>query len=111
VVFTVVMLLIIGGVQGALYYHARSVALAAAQEGARAAAAEGATPGAGQAAAVAFIAATGGAEVLPGAQVDATRTPTTAAVTVSGRALTVLAIPGLTLRVAQSATLAVERIT
>lgn len=111
VVFPVVLLLIIGGVQGALYYHARSVALAAAQEGARAAAAEGATPGAGQAAAAAFIAATGGDDVLPGAQVDATRTPTTAAVTVTGRALTVLAVPGLDLRVAQSATLPVERIT
>ena len=111
VVFPVVLLLIIGGVQGALYYHARSVALAAAQDGARAAAVEGATAGAGQAAAAAFIQATGGDEVLPGAQVDATRTPTTAAVTVTGRALTVLAIPGLSLAVRQSASLPVERIT
>lgn len=111
VVFPVVLLLIIGGIQGALYYHARSVALAAAQEGARAAAVEGATSGTGQAAAAAFIAATGGDDVLPGAQVDATRTPTTATVTVTGRALTVLAIPGVSLDVAQSAALPVERLT
>lgn len=111
VVFPVVLLLLLGGVQGALWYHARAVAVAAAQEGARAAALEGATAGAGQAAAAAFVQATGGADVLPGAQVVASRTATTASVTVAGRSLTVLAIPGVRLEVSASASAPVERIT
>jgi len=43
--------LLFAGVQGAMFYHARTVAIAAAQEGARAAAAQDGTTSAGHAAA------------------------------------------------------------
>ena len=48
------------GMQAALFYHARTVAIAAAQEGARAAGAEDGTAAAGIAAASDFVADTGG---------------------------------------------------
>lgn len=108
VVFPVVLLLIFGGVQGALWYHARSVAMAAAQEGARAAGAEGGNPGAGEAAATAFLDSVGGSGVLTGAGVDVTRSATEATATVTGTAPTVL--PGMGLAVAQSASVPVERL-
>ena len=48
-VLPVVLLILIGIVQFALVYHARDVAMTAAQEGARLAAAEGRTPEEGEA--------------------------------------------------------------
>lgn len=96
------------GLQAALIYHARTVAVAAAQEGARAAAVEGGTAGDGAQAASGFVADAGGADVLETA-VTARRSAGTATVTVSGTALTVL--PGWHPRIRQSATLPVERIT
>ena len=56
VLFTVMFL----GMQAALFYHARSVAIAAAQEGARASSAQDGSGGAGVAAAASFVAAAGG---------------------------------------------------
>ena len=108
VVFPVVLLLIFGGVQGALWYHARSVAMAAAQEGARAAGAEGGNPAAGEAAATAFLDSAGGSGVLTGPGVHVTRSATEATATVTGTAPTVL--PGMRLAVDQSASVPVERI-
>ena len=60
------------GMQAALFYHARTVAIAAAQEGARAAGAENGKEADGVTAAYAFIADAGGDGVLSGA----TRRPT-----------------------------------
>lgn len=105
VLFSVMFL----GVQGALFYHARTVAIAAAQEGARAAAAETGTTGQGTAAASSFVAQAGGADVLADVSVSGSRTATTATVTVQGRSLSV--IPGWSPPVAQSATVPVERTT
>ncbi len=51
----VLLLVIFAVVQAALYFHARSLALAAATEGANAARAHGATPGAGTARAHDFL--------------------------------------------------------
>ena len=82
------------GLQAALSYHARTIALAAATEGARAAGS--------------YLADTGG-DALTGAVVTARRTATTATVTVRGDALSVL--PGFTPGVAASASVAVERLT
>ena len=48
------------GMQAALFYHARTVAIAAAQEGARAAGAENGTAAAGSARARDFLTDTGG---------------------------------------------------
>lgn len=95
------------GMQGALYYHARSVAIAASQEGARVAGSE--QQGNGTSAAADFIAAAGGDDVLRGATINSSLTATTSTVTVSGVSMSV--IPGWSLQVTQSATVPVERIT
>ena len=97
------------GMQAALYYHARTVAIAAAQEGARAAGAENGKVDDGIGSATLFIADAGGDDVLTGATTSATRSATTATVTVEGHSLSV--IPGWTLVVRQSASVPVERLT
>ena len=96
------------GMQAALYYHARTVAIAAAQEGARAAAAEHATAGSGTAAARAYLADVG-TDALESSSVTARRTATTAIVTVRGRSLSV--IPGWRPTVRQQARTERERTT
>jgi Flp pilus assembly protein TadG len=103
--FTVMFL----GMQGALYFHARTVAIAAAQEGARAAGAENGTAGDGVSAASSFVADAGGNDVLPGASVTGGRSATTATVRVKGTSLSV--IPGWSPAVTQSASVPVERLT
>ena len=95
--------------QAALFYHARTVAITAAQEGARAAGSETGSVSEGIAAASAFVAKAGGADVIEGAVVSADRSITTATVTVRGTALSV--IPGWSPVVAQSARVPVERLT
>jgi Flp pilus assembly protein TadG len=97
------------GMQGALYYHARTVAIAAAQEGARAAGSQNGTAGDGISAASSFVSDAGGKDVLPGAHMTGSRSATTATVTVTGTSLSV--IPGWSLAVSQSASVPVERIT
>lgn len=97
------------GMQAALYHHARTVAIAAAQEGARAAGAENGQAGNGVSAASAFVHQAGGDDVLLHAQANADRSATTATVTVQGFSLSV--IPGWSPRVQQSATVPVERLT
>lgn len=97
------------GTQAALYHHARTVAIAAAQEGARAAAGEHGSEADGVAAATAFVADAGGDDVLTGANIAVIRSPTTATVTVTGFSLSV--IPGWAPVVRQSASLPVERLT
>ena len=95
--------------QSALWYHARAVALGAAQEGARVASADGSTGPAGAAAATDFVADAGGDGVLLGSGVNATRGATVATVTVTGNAHTV--IPGWAPAIHQSASVPVERLT
>ena len=97
------------GMQAALFYHARTVAIAAAQEGAKAAGGETGNDSDGVSAATSFVADAGGDNVLPGASATADRTATTVTVTVTGHSLSV--IPGWSPRVVQSATLPVERLT
>lgn len=97
------------GLQGALYYHARAVAIAAAQAGARAAAAENGHDTDGTHAAGDFITQAGGNNVLPSASETSTRTVTVATVKVTGTSLSV--IPGWTPRITQTATVPVERTT
>jgi hypothetical protein len=97
------------GLQAALYYHARIVAIAAAQEGARAAGAENSRPQDGVIAATGFIATAGGDDVLQRASATVNRSATTATVTVRGFSLT--AIPGWHPAIVQSASVPVERLT
>ena len=97
------------GMQVALYYHARTVAIAAAQEGARAAGSQNGTAASGILAASSFVSDAGGRDVLPGAHRTGGRSATTATVTVTGTSLSV--IPGWSPAVSQSASVPVERIT
>jgi len=89
----VVLLLLFGVVQGALYYHARTVALGAAQEGLRAARVERGSPGAGIRWARQFVADAGGEQVLRGLDVRTTADPAGVRVSVTGRPLSLL--PGV----------------
>ncbi|WP_280637313.1 pilus assembly protein [Nocardioides sp. W7] len=97
------------GMQAALFYQARTVAIAAAQEGARAAGAEHGRESDGLGAADDFITEAGGDDVLTRAQVTVNRTTAIATVTVSGFSMSV--IPGWKVRITQSATVPVERLT
>ena len=102
-------LLMFTGMQAALIYHARTVAIAAAEEGARAAGAQDGTSSAGAAAARDFVTTAGGDNVLRAVTTHASRTATTATVTVTGLALSV--VPGWSPPISQSATAPVERLT
>jgi len=95
------------GMQAALYYHARTIAIAAAQEGARAAAANHAGSGDGVAAANAYL--TDAGDSLESSNASAQRTATTATVTVRGHALSV--IPGWRPVITQQASAEIERLT
>jgi hypothetical protein len=110
VLFPAVLLATFGLVQGALYYHARDVALAAATDGLTAARTRAGSGEEGRQAAAAFIERAGGGDVLLGASVSSVRTPTTARVTVTGRTLSL--VPGLAgWSVSQTASGPVERFT
>lgn len=95
------------GMQAALYYHARTVAIAAAQEGARAAGAENASAADGRRAASAYLSDAG--DALEGSRVQSTRGATDATVVITGRSMSVL--PGWHPRVRQSASVTVEEVT
>ena len=97
------------GMQAALFYHARTVAIAAAQEGAKAAGGENGKEADGVSAASSFVIEAGGDDVLTGATATANRTATTVTVTVRGHSLSV--IPGWNPSIVQSASLPVERLT
>jgi Flp pilus assembly protein TadG len=112
VLFPVLLLIIFGVIQGALYYHGRNVALAAAEQGVRA----GRTDGAGDPAAVAaqqarqFLADTGELDNLTGLVITPTVVGDRVRVTVTAR--TVSLLPGLPgPRVSQSASGSLERFT
>ena len=95
------------GVQAALVYQGRTIALAAAQEGARAAAGENGSAGDGITTAQSFVSTTTAG--LKDTKVTANRTATEASITVTTN--TVSVIPGWTPTIRQSASMPVERIT
>lgn len=108
VLLPLLLLLTFSGVQGALWFHARTLAIAAAQQGARAASAEHGTSAAGTAAAAAFLRDVAG-DSLTGVTLTGQRSATTATITVRGSSLSL--IPGWTPTITHSASLPVERIT
>ena len=109
ILMPVVLLLLFGSFQIALLYHGRTLAIAAAQEGARTAAALGGTASAGQAAAEQFVATTGGGTVLVDATVTVTLDPAQATVVVSGS--TTSLVPGWHPTLTGRASAPVERLT
>lgn len=109
ILLPVMFLVMFTGMQAALYYHARAIAIAAAQEGAREAGSETGSRDSGVGAAKNFIDQAGGADALTGSNVSASRSATTATVTVTGRSLSV--IPGWTVTITQSSSVPAERLT
>ncbi len=112
--FPALLLLIAGVIQGALYLHARSVALAAAEEGVRAARVNG--PAAADVAGTAgrgsreFLDAVGETDTLSDLAITPAVSERQVRVTVTARPLSLLpALPGL--RVSQTAAGPVERFT
>ncbi|MFH5208097.1 TadE/TadG family type IV pilus assembly protein [Antrihabitans spumae] len=77
------------GVQGALYYHARSVAVAAAEEALKQSASQYGNPAAGTAAGYAFIAQAGGT-TLQAPAVAVTRGPRNSTVSITGKSISLL---------------------
>ena len=108
ILLPVVFALMFVGMQAALHYQARTLALAAAQEGAREAGTETGTRSAGESTARQFL-ADAASDVLRNSTVRVERTSTTATVVVTGRTLSV--IPGWRGSVTQSASAPVERLT
>jgi TadE-like protein len=103
--FGLVVLALVLGVQAAIYLHARSVAQAAAQEGARSAAVAG--TGAGSARASAVLRAAGGSGA--GMHAAATQSTTSVTVTVAGSAPRIFPVSLLMPSIATSASLPLER--
>lgn len=83
-----VFLIVFGVVQGAVWYHARTVATAAANQAAASARAEGASSSEGTAAAEAILSRN--SDVLRGSSVSVSGDATTVTVTVTGRAAVIL---------------------
>lgn len=102
IAFPVVLLLVTALMQFGLWYFARTVALAAAQEGVTAARALDAAPGAGVVKAQAYAAESGAGTLLDAAATVTVPRPGSIAVEVRGRSLSLL--PGFSgLPVSQSA--------
>lgn len=109
ILFPALLAIMLVGVQAAMWFHARSVAIGAAADGARAQSVEQAVEGAGQAAALSFISEAGGDDVLRGVDVSSSQSPTSVSVTVTGSSMSL--VPGWDPSVQQSATVPLERIT
>ena len=110
VLFPLLLVLLLAGVQTALWWHARNVALAAAQAGVNAGRPPHADPAAAASAATAFADRAGGG-VRDIAVTTAGTTATTVRVQVSLTAPRLLPLPGLRLRVTQAAEGGRERFT
>ena len=108
VIFPAVLLLIFGIVQAAVWYHGRTLALLAAQDGLRVVQALDGSAAAGRDQTTAALADNGATGFLTDPRVTATRTPTSGTVTVTARSVALL--PGVALPVSQRATGPVERL-
>jgi Flp pilus assembly protein TadG len=107
VTFPVVLLLVMTLIQAALWFYARSVALGAAQEGAREGRVQPASTARAQSAAEGFLDQTA-SDLLTGRDVTVSGSPTSIAVTVTGTSLSLF--PGLSgWSVTQTAVGPVER--
>ena len=112
VLFPVVLLILFGVIQGALYFHGRNVAMAAAEQGVRAGRADGQTDRAGTATARAraFLAETGELANMTALSITPDIAAGTVRVTVTARTISLLpGVPGP--RISQTAAGVIERFT
>lgn len=107
VLMPILLATLFGGIQAGVVFHARHIAIAAAQEGAREAAAYQASLPDGIDTAT-RLAADWGDTTLTGIHVTGQRTTTRVTITVQATAVSLL--PGMSWPVEQSATLPVERL-
>ena len=103
-----VLLLVFGVLQACLVFHARSIALAAAQQGVDAARAYDAPAGSGTARAQTFAARAAG-DSLTGVTVSTSSDGTQVSVTVAGTAISLL--PGIRFNISQTSSGPRERVT
>lgn len=96
--FPVALVVLFSSVQAALWYNARGLALAAAQEGVRAARADGSTPGAGVARARYFLATHAGALLTDVHVSNVGSSATRIRIQVAGRSLAILSWPRIDVR-------------
>ncbi len=108
VLLPALLMIVLLGVQGAFYYHAHTVAIAAAQEGARAAAAKNSTVVAGTASATDFVTDVG-RHAITDVSVEGQRTDLVARITVTGKAASIL--PGWAPNITAQAEAPVEEAT
>lgn len=108
IIFPVILLFIFGIVQATVWYHGRTLAMLAAQDGLRAAQALNGTAAEGREQAVEALAGNGASGFLTDPAVAATRTSTTVTITVTARSVALL--PGTGLPITQHAAGPVERI-
>ena len=107
VLMPVLLATLFGGIQAGVVFHARHIAIAAAQEGARTAAAYQASLPDGIGTATTAAADWAG-QTLTGVRVTGQRTTTRVTITVQGSAVSLL--PGVSWPTEQKATLPVERL-
>lgn len=107
VLMPVLLATLFGGIQAGVVFHARHIAIGAAQEGAREAAAYQASLTDGISTAT-RLASDWGDTTLAGVHVTGQRTTTRVSITVQATAVSLL--PGITWPVEQTATLPVERL-
>lgn len=107
VLMPVLLATLFGGIQAGVVFHARHIAIAAAQEGARTAAAYQASLPDGISTAT-NTATDWAGQTLTGIQVTGQRTTTRVSITVAGSAISLL--PGVSWPIEQTATLPVERL-
>lgn len=107
VLMPVLLATLFAGIQAGVVFHARHIAIAAAQEGARTAAAYQASLPDGISTAT-HAAADWAGQTLTGVRVTGQRTTTRVSITVQGSAISLL--PGVSWPIEQTATLPVERL-
>jgi Flp pilus assembly protein TadG len=103
VLFPVFLLLVFGTVQAAEWYHVRSLCLAAATAGVDAGHTRGASDADARRAAAGYLAATGSGTADQPAISTAGSTPASVRVEVSAAVPRIIPLPGLSMRVTQSA--------
>lgn len=110
VLFPLILSITFGVIEGAHWYHARSIALAAAEEGVRVATADGGSVAAGLAKAEQFAAQLGSNGLFSNVSVHPSSSATEITFTVTGQSLTLF--PGWTgYQISQTASGPVERFT
>lgn len=110
ILFPIIMVLLFGGPQLAMWYFAREATEAAAASAARAASADGAPTGAGQTAADAYLAGLGSGTITSYA-VTETDTPTTVTIHIHAHVPNAIPLPGFSPTVDVTISRARERFT